>query len=84
MDKILKTSELKSKRSLVLILLAPLLIDVLIGLSLMYEINFPIGKLYRGALYLIGVIVVIRSKQITFFVNFLIVWCFFFYFLVTL
>lgn len=80
MDKILKTSELKSKRSLVLILLAPLLIDVLIGLSLMYEINFPIGKLYRGALYLIGVIVVIRSKQITFFVNFLIVWCFFFIF----
>lgn len=69
---------IKPEKQLFLILLMPLLIDVLIGVSFMYEINVPFGKAYRGVLYLLGVFSIFRYNIKGFFLFFLLMWSTFF------
>jgi len=54
--------------------LVPVLIDLLIGLGLVYELDFPYGKIYRGGLYLFGVLLMLKELKLNFYFIVFAVW----------
>lgn len=69
---------INSKRLLYLFLLVPVIVDLLIGVSMVLEINFSVGKVYRGLLYLVGFIFFIKRKRVNYWAIFIITWFAFF------
>lgn len=67
-----------SKRLLYLFLLAPVIVDLLIGISMVLEFNFSVGKVYRGLIYLAGFIFLIKRNRVNFWAIFNIIWFAFF------
>jgi hypothetical protein len=66
------------KMQLSLTLLFTIVVDILIGVALYFETSLPVGILYRGLLYFIGIIVLIKKNKANFFTFFFLVWIMFF------
>jgi len=73
-----KQNIINSERVLYLTLLFPVIIDLLIGISMVLEIDLSIGKIYRGLLYLAGFFFLIKKNRINFWVFFNVLWFIFF------
>ncbi len=76
----IKSAQIMSPKSqLLLILLFPLIVDVFIGIAYMFEISFPLGKIYRGLIYAVGVFYILKYNHKGFFANFFLIWLIFFF-----
>ncbi|MGX1928074.1 hypothetical protein [Flagellimonas sp. 2504JD4-2] len=66
MHQIRISKEYFNKKLVFAVIFVPLLIDCLMGVFEMIQLDFSIGKVYRGLLWFLGVIYLLRRKSLSF------------------